>query len=83
MSWSIAQVLKKNKDGVVFMMNGRFHSDNRLGFVKRLTDNYNKKVTTISCFAAEDFENPDWTKYQQLADYIILTRPKAKEEGQK
>jgi uncharacterized iron-regulated protein len=82
MSWSIAQALKKNKEDVVFMMNGRFHSDNHLGFVKRLTDEYNKKVTTISCFAPEDFENPDWTKYQQLADYIILIRPKAKDAGQ-
>lgn len=82
MSWSIAQALKKDKEGVVFMMNGRFHSDNHLGFVKRLTDDYRKKVITISCFAAEEFENPDWTKYQQLADYIILTRPKAKDAGQ-
>jgi uncharacterized iron-regulated protein len=82
MSWSIAQALKKNKASIVFMMNGRFHSDNHLGFVKRLTDDYNKTVTTISCFAPEDFENPDWTKYQQLADYIILTRPKAQEADQ-
>jgi uncharacterized iron-regulated protein len=80
MSWSIVRALKKDKEGIVFMMNGRFHSDNHLGFVKRLTNDYNKKVTTISCFAAEDFENPDWTKYQQLADYIILTRPKAKDK---
>lgn len=79
MSWSIAQALKKNKEGIVFMMNGRFHSDNHLGFVKRLIDDYHKKVTTISCFATEDFENPDWTKYQQLADYIILTKPKVKD----
>jgi uncharacterized iron-regulated protein len=82
MSWSIAQVLKKNKKGIVFMMNGRFHSDNHLGFVKRLNEDYNKKVITISCFAPEDFETPDWTKYQQLADYIILTRPKIKEASE-
>lgn len=82
MSWSIAQALKKDKECIVYMMNGRFHSDNHLGFVKRLTNNYHKKVTTISCFAAEDFENPDWAKYQQLADYIILTRPKAKDSTQ-
>lgn len=82
MSWSIAQALKKNKGSIVFMMNGRFHSDNHLGFVKRLTDDYNKKVTTISCFGAEDFEHPDWTKYEQLADYIVLTKLKAKDAGQ-
>jgi uncharacterized iron-regulated protein len=82
MSWSIAQALKKNKKGIVLMMNGRFHSDNHLGFVKRLMDDYHKKVTTISCFGAEDFENPDWTKYQPLADYIILTRVKAKDTGE-
>jgi uncharacterized iron-regulated protein len=82
MSWSIAEALKKNKKGIVFMMNGRFHSDNHLGFVKRLDEDYHKKATTISCFAAEDFESPDWTKYQQLADYIMLTRPKVKDVNQ-
>jgi uncharacterized iron-regulated protein len=82
MSWSIAEALKKNKKGIVFMMNGRFHSDNHLGFVKRLNEDYHKKATTISCFAAEDFGNPDWTKYQQLADYIMLTRPKVKDINQ-
>ena len=80
MAWSIARALRKNKKGIVFMMNGRFHSDNHLGFVKRLMDDYQGKVTTISCFGAEDFKGPDWTKYRQLADYIILTKPKAKEE---
>lgn len=76
MSWSIALAMKGHKDAVVFMMNGRFHSDYHLGLVKRLESDYKKKVTTISCFSAEDFETPDWSKYAPQAEYIIITKPK-------
>lgn len=83
MSWSIAQALKSHKKAIVLMMNGRFHSDYHLGFVKRLEDDYKKKVTTISCFAATDFNQPDWSQYAAQAEYIILTQPKAKAEDTK
>lgn len=78
MSWSIAKGMKRNKKAVVFMMNGRFHSDYHLGLVKRLEEDYKKKVTNISCFSAEDFANPDWNKYQQQGDYILITMPVTK-----
>jgi uncharacterized iron-regulated protein len=74
MSWSIAQALKQNKNAVVYMLNGRFHSDYHLGLAKRLIDDYRKTVVTISCFQASDFSNPDWKKYEPLADFVILTK---------
>lgn len=76
MSWSIARAARQHKNAVIFMMNGRFHSDYHLGMAKRLTEHYKKTVITISSFAAEDFEHPDWKKYAPQADYILLTRPK-------
>jgi uncharacterized iron-regulated protein len=81
MSWSIAQAMKSHKNAMVFMMNGRFHSDYHLGLVKRLETDYKKKVVTISCFAADDFDYPNWKKYAPQADYIIITKPKTTKEA--
>lgn len=76
MSWSIAQAMKENKAAVVFMMNGRFHSDYHGGLAERLSKNYNKKVNTISAFSADDLSAPDWKQYEDLADFVILTKAK-------
>lgn len=75
MSYSIASAMKKHKHAVVFQLNGRFHSEYHSGTAGRLERVYKKRVTTISCFAPEDFEAPDWAKYAPLADYIIVTKP--------
>jgi len=82
MSWSVSQAMKAQKNAVVLMLNDRFHSDEHLGLVKRLEDDYKKKVTTISCFAAADLAQPDWSAYASLADFVILTegRPEAGQE---
>lgn len=80
MAWSIASALKKDHNALIFMMNGRFHSDYHLGFGKRLTGQYGKKVNTISCFSAPDISHPDWAAYKDLADYVIITKGKAEEE---
>ncbi|HWW43177.1 hypothetical protein [Pedobacter sp.] len=60
----------------MLQLNGRFHSDEKLGAMAQLKI-MSPKLTTgnISCFSAEDFSNPDWTKYKDLGDYIILTDP--------
>jgi uncharacterized iron-regulated protein len=79
MSYSINEAMKKNKSAVVFEMNGRFHSDYYSGLGERLIKTYKRKVTTISCFSDGDIERPDWAKHKGIADYIILTKPKAKE----
>jgi len=79
MAWSIAKYVKNNKDKKIFQVNGRFHSDEKLGTLAKLNAYSPKlKILNISCFSADDFDNPDWTKYANLGDYIIVTNPKLK-----
>ena len=79
MAWSIARYAKKNKDKKIFQVNGRFHSDEKLGTLAKLKSYAPKlKIINISCFSADDFDNPDWNKYKQLGDYVIVTDPKVK-----
>lgn len=80
MAWSIAQTLKKDRDQVVFMMNGRFHSDRHLGFVSRLEKEYRKTVVTISSFAVAGLDTASWEQYADLADFVILTRGKPEQD---
>lgn len=79
MAWSIANYAKKNKDKKIFQVNGRFHSDEKLGTLAKLK-NYAPKlnILNISCFSADDFNDPDWKKYTVLGDYIIVTNPTIK-----
>ncbi|RZL49343.1 MAG: hypothetical protein EOP00_07200 [Pedobacter sp.] len=79
MAWSIAKYTKANKDKKVFQVNGRFHSDEKLGtFAKLKTYAPKLKALNISSFSAEDFNNPNWDKYKSLGDYIIVTDPTVK-----
>jgi uncharacterized iron-regulated protein len=79
MAWSIAKFTKANKDTKVFQVNGRFHSDEKLGTLAKLKRYSPKlKILNISSFAAEDFKNPDWAKYANLGDYVIVTNPEVK-----
>ncbi|UKJ06623.1 ChaN family lipoprotein [Solitalea lacus] len=74
---TIVSFLKKNSDYKVLNLNGRFHSDEFLGTCYRLKK-AGLKVATISCFAYDLFDTPDFSKLQNLADYVILTDPKVK-----
>lgn len=79
MAWSIAKFAKENKGKKIFQVNGRFHSDEKLGTYAQLQKSAPKlKALNIASFAAEDFENPNWEKYQNLGDYVIVTDPKVK-----
>jgi uncharacterized iron-regulated protein len=79
MAWSIAKFAKANKGKKIFQVNGRFHSDEGLGTYAQLQKIAPKlKLFNISCFSADDFDHPNWEKYQALGDYIILTDPKLK-----
>jgi len=79
MAWSIAKYAKANKDKKIFQVNGRFHSDEKLGTLAKLKAYAPKlKALNISSFSSEDFDNPNWDKYKMLGDYIIVTDPAVK-----
>jgi uncharacterized iron-regulated protein len=79
MAWSIAKFAKANKGIKIFQVNGRFHSDEKLGTLAKLKKYAPKlKILNISSFSAEDFENPDWKQYAVLGDYVIVTDPTVK-----
>lgn len=81
MSYSIYKYNKyrKNKNKKIFHCVGRFHSDEKLGTVAQLQKRNPKlKILNISCFSDTTFNNPDWEKFKQLGDYIIITNPEVK-----
>jgi len=74
MAWNIVKETKSHPKVKIFQINGRFHSDEKLGTVAQLKKHAPKlKVANISCFAAADFIHPDWEAYLKLGDYIIVT----------
>lgn len=79
MANSIYSYWKKNKHKKIFHMVGRFHSDEKLGTAEQLQNRSSKlKILNISSFSDASFENPDWEKFSQLGDYIIMTDPNLK-----
>lgn len=79
MAWSIATYAKNNKGKKIFQVNGRFHSDEKLGTLAKLNKYAPKlKILNISSFAPDDFSQPNWNSYKDLGDYIILTDPTVK-----
>ncbi len=76
MSNSIYKFWKKNKGKKIFHMVGRFHVDEKLGTAAQLQNRSSKlKILNISCFSDDSFANPEWEKFKQLGDYIIITDP--------
>jgi uncharacterized iron-regulated protein len=77
MAWSIAQFYKSHPDYKILQLNGGFHSEEKLGAVAQLKKYApNARVLTIATYANDNFDNPDWTKLKQMADYVILTDTK-------
>ncbi|POY35405.1 hypothetical protein C3K47_15195 [Solitalea longa] len=77
MADAISTFLRKKKDYKILQLNGRFHSDEYLGTCYRLKK-AGVSVMTISCFSDDSFDNPDFAKYLNLADFVIITDPKVK-----
>jgi len=79
MSYSIYQYWKKNKDKKIFHMVGHFHCDEKLGTLAQLQNRKSSlKILNISCFSDASFASPDWEKFSNLGDYIIITDPSLK-----
>lgn len=79
MAYSIYSYWKKNKDKKVFHCVGKFHTDEKLGTAAQLQmHNKRIRILNISSFSDKSFSNPDWSKFESLGDYIILTDPDLK-----
>jgi uncharacterized iron-regulated protein len=79
MAWSINKFVKANKGIKVLQLNGRFHSDEKLGTLAKLAQaNPKLKILNISSFSDEGFNSPDWQKFSNLGDYVIITDPTLK-----
>jgi uncharacterized iron-regulated protein len=79
MANSIYNYWKKNKDQKIFHLVGRFHSDEKLGTLAQLQNRKKSlKILNISCFSDISFADPDWTKFNHLGDFVILTDPSLK-----
>lgn len=79
MSYSIYSYWKKNKDKIIFHCVGNFHCDEKLGTLAQLQKRKSKlKILNISSFSDDSFKNPDWEKFSNRGDYIIITNPELK-----
>jgi uncharacterized iron-regulated protein len=77
MGYSIAEFYKAHKGFKIFQVNGGFHSEEKLGTVAQLQKYALKvRVITVQAYANDSFDKPDWAKFENLGDYIILTDPK-------
>lgn len=77
MGWSIAQFLKTHSGYKIFQVNGGFHSEEKLGTAAQLKKYLPKvRILNIATYADDSFDNPDWSKFAKMGDYIILTNPK-------
>lgn len=73
---SIYRYWKRNKNKKIFHLVGRFHSDEKLGTLAQLQKRKSSlRILNISCFSDSSFENPDWEKFKDLGDYVIITDP--------
>ncbi|QEC79593.1 ChaN family lipoprotein [Mucilaginibacter ginsenosidivorax] len=78
MGWSIARFYKKHTDFKIMQINGGFHSEEKMGAVAQLKKYAPKaRVITIGAYADDSFDNPDWSKFNKMADFVILTDPKS------
>lgn len=79
MAWAINKFIKANKGTKVLQLNGRFHSDEKLGTLAKLAQaNPKLKILNISSFSDNSFSSPDWEKFRNLGDYVIITDPSVK-----
>lgn len=79
MAYSIYSFWKKNKSKKIFHVVGRFHCDEKLGTLAQLQKRKSSmKILNISSFSDSTFANPEWEKFSNLGDYIILTDPDLK-----
>lgn len=79
MAWTLAKYKKQHPKDKLMQINGRFHSDEKLGLIAQLQKYAPKlKVAGISCFSIANPKSADWAQYTKLGDYILITTAKSK-----
>jgi uncharacterized iron-regulated protein len=77
MGWSIARFFKEHRGYKIMQINGGFHSEEKLGAAAQLKRYDHKiRVKNIAVYSDDSFDKPDWSKFKNMADYVILTDPK-------
>jgi len=75
MAWQIAQLQRQQPLGLILHINGKFHSDERLGTYAHLQQyNSSLQLKNISCISISDIDQPQWAEKEYLADFIIVTQ---------
>lgn len=76
MAHAITQQLKRQPEALVIHVNGKFHSEERLGVPEQLL-HYRSKTRTLVITIVNDKSYPDFdaTRLGKLGDFIILTDP--------
>jgi uncharacterized iron-regulated protein len=74
MAFSVADYLTRNPDSKVVHVNGRFHSERRLGAVEHL-NRYrgDARPIVVSIVPDKGFPNFDAKEMQKLGDFVIVT----------
>ncbi|MBX2923678.1 MAG: ChaN family lipoprotein [Chitinophagaceae bacterium] len=77
MAWSIARLLKKGRTKKqVLHLNGRFHSDEKLGTYEQLMRYApTLRCANISSFSDTSVAAPKWDDWKKLGDFVIITEP--------
>lgn len=76
MGWSIAKFAKAHRGYKILQINGGFHSEEKLGAAAQLKNYATKvRILNIAVYSDNSFDKPDWNKFAQMGDYIILTDP--------
>ncbi|WP_257657747.1 ChaN family lipoprotein [Parapedobacter lycopersici] len=79
MAYRISQLAKRTPAVKILHLNGRFHSDEKLGTIAQLAKYAaTLRVKNISCFPHEGFDKPQWETFRHLGDYVIITNPDVK-----
>lgn len=75
MAWSVAKYAKQHPGRKILQLNGRFHSDEKLGMVAQLRKYAPAlRLTTISCLPAAEEMEEQARKTGRLADYLLITQ---------
>jgi uncharacterized iron-regulated protein len=74
MAHALAEMLKARKRALVLHVNGRFHSEERMGIPEHLA-RYRKaaRVLTVTMLATRTFPEFSAERHGQLGDFIIIT----------